>query len=358
MGRGLSVIGFDNVSAFKDRHGKTRYRYRRKGAPVIYLAGVPGSPEFAAAYEAAKNGGRIKPGARRTAPGSINALAVTIYESAEWAQLATTTQGTYRGIIERLRRDYGELPVARLTQANVLTMRDKKAKTPTAANNLINVLRWMMNFAVSRNMRDDNPAAGIKRLRVSGDGFHTWTEGEIATFEKHWKVGTRERIAFDLLLYTAQRSGDVRQMGRQHVRDRFISVRQEKTGAELEIPIHPRLKETLATVPTTQMLFVATQQGTGMTAGGFGNWFRKACRAAGVPQCSAHGLRKSALTRLADAGATEAQIMAISGHQTSKEVRRYTAKRDQRRLADAALHLIGGTDGEQTLANFESRLAK
>ncbi len=358
MGRGLSVMGFDHVSMFRDRHGKARYRFRRKGSPVIYLPGTPGSPEFAAAYDAAKAGKRLEVGARRTTPGSLNALAVVIYESAEWSQLATTTQATYRGIIERLRRDFGDLPVGRLTQANVLAMRDKKAKTPTAANNLINVMRWMMNFAISRNMRTDNPAVGIKRLRVSGDGFHTWTEGEITTFEKRWPVGSRERTAFDLLLYTAQRSGDVRQMGRQHVRDGVISVRQEKTGAELDIPVHPRLAETLAKVPTGQMLFLVTQGGVGFTAGGFGNWFRDACRAAKLPQCSAHGLRKSAATRLADAGATEAQIMAVTGHRTSKEVRRYTAKRDQRRLASAALNLIGGTDGEQTLANLEARLAK
>ncbi len=109
-------------------------------------------------------------------------------------------------------------------------------------------------------------------------------------------------------------------MGRQHVQGATILVRQENTKAFLELPIHPRLAASLQTVPSGQMLFLVIQSGTGFTAGGFGNWFRDACREAGIADRSAHGLRKSAATRLADAGYTEAQIKAVTGHQTSKEI--------------------------------------
>lgn len=81
---------------------------------------------------------------------------------------------------------------------------------------------------------------------------------------------------------------------------------------------------------------LVTQTGVGFTAGGFGNWCRGACRAAGIPDRSAHVLRKSAATRLADAGCTEAQIKGVTGRQTSKEVERYTKARDQRLLAESA----------------------
>ncbi|WP_299176966.1 hypothetical protein [uncultured Brevundimonas sp.] len=221
MGRGLRMIGFPHVSAFRDRHGKVRFRFRRKGSRVVCLPGAPGSPEFAEAYAQAVAGvtSKLEVGAGRTVPGTINALAVAIYQSAEWTQLAATTQATYRGIIERLRRDYGHLGVKGLKADHVRKMRDLRRETPTAANNLLKVLRWMMAFAVERNLRQDNPVIGIKPLKVDSDGFHTWTEAEILKFETHWPVGTRERLAMDLLLYTAQRSGDVRQMGRQHVRE-------------------------------------------------------------------------------------------------------------------------------------------
>jgi len=354
------MIGFPNVSPMRDRHGKVRFRFRRKGSRTIYLVGLPGSPEFARSYADALEGvtSRLEVGAGRTVPGTINALAVTIYQSAEWSQLASTTQGTYRGIIERIRRDYGELGVRGFKADHVRKMRDKRKATPTAANNLLKVLRWMMTFAVERNLRPDNPCIGIKPLRVESDGFHTWTEAEIKTFEKRWPVGTRERLAMDLLLYTAQRSGDVRQMGRQHVRDGRVSVVQEKTGARLEIRVHPALAASLATVPAGQMMFVATQFGKPYTAKGFGNWFSDACRSAGLLQCSAHGLRKSAATRLADAGCSEAQIMAVTGHATTKEVQRYTRARDQRGLADDAMAKVGGTQREQVLANRTDGLAK
>jgi integrase len=215
----------------------------------------------------------------------------------------------------------------------------------------------MLAFAVSRGMIASNPAEGIRPLRIASEGFHTWTEAEIAAFEKRWPAGTRERLAFDLLLCTAQRSGDVRQMGRQNLQGGFLKVRQEKTGAELELPIHDALKTSLATVPANQMLFLQTWQGRGFTAAGFGNWFKDACRSADLPHCSAHGLRKAAATRLADAGCSESEIMAFTGHSSSKEIKRYTAKRDQKRLAEAALRKSQGTEGEQTLANPTDRLA-
>lgn len=357
MGRGLSVIGFPHVSAFKDRHGKVRYRYRRKGAATVYLPGLPGSPEFAEAYAGAVSGSPRVIGAARTKIGSINALAVAVYKSAEWETLSDTTKITYRGIIDRLRADYGDLAVRGLKTEHVYKMRDKRKATPAAANNLLKVLRWLLAFAVERQMRPDNPAAVVKPLKYDSDGFHTWSEGEIATFETRWQVGTRERLAFDLLLYTAQRSGDVRQMGRQHVADGFIRVRQEKTKAELDIPIHARLAASLAKDPAGQMLFLTTQSGVGFTAAGFGNWFRDACRSADLPHCSAHGLRKSAATRLADAGCSESQIMAVTGHATAKEVQRYTRQRDQRLLAATALAKIG-TNVEQKLATPKTKLAK
>lgn len=358
--RDFKALGYPYLNVFKDRHGKLRYRYRQKGRASVYIHGAFGSPEFRVAYDAACAGqtSAIIPGSGRTVPGTINALAVAIYGSAEWGQLRKPTQATYRGIIERLRTEYGGLPVRGLQAQHILKMRDRKVGFPTAANNQVKVLRWMLAFAVARQWRPDNPAIGLKPLKIASEGFPVWGEGDIAKFEAYWPVGTRERLAFDLLLYTAQRSGDVRQMGQQHVKGDAILVRQEKTKAFLELPIHPRLKVSLDTVPAGQMLFLITRWGAGYEAGSFGNWFRGACRRAGLLDRSAHGLRKSAATRLADAGCTEAQIKAVTGHKTSKEVERYTKARDQRLLAQDAFAMIGGTQREQTLANLAGKLAK
>lgn len=352
------MIGFPHVSAFQDRHGKTRFRFRQKGFATVYLPGKPGSPEFAEAYEAASAGVKIVIGEGRTKPGTINALAVAFYASAEWLQFSAETQRTYRQRIEHIRKSYGDLLVRGLKPEHVMRMRDKRRETPVSANNMVKTLHMLMRFAVVRNLRSDNPAAEIKPLKVKGDGWHTWTEQEVAAFERHWPVGSRQRLAMDLLLYTGQRSADVRQMGRQHVSAQLIRVKQQKTGADLWIPIHTRLSASLATVAGNQMLFIVNNKGTGYTAKSFGDWIKDACKDAGLPHCSAHGLRKTAATRLADAGCTEAQIQAVTGHKTSFEVQRYTKARDQLRLAQAAMAAIGGSNREQEMATQSDRLAK
>lgn len=336
MGRGAGrMIGFSHATIWRDRHGKVRWRYRRKGCKTIYLPGLPGSPEFAEAYAKAA-GEKIQPGSGRTTEGTLNALAVLVYTTAEWKALSGATQSTYRGIIERLRTDYGHLNVAAIQQKHVRLMRDKRSDKPTAANNMVKVLRWVLAIAVERNLISVNPCIGIKPLRIEGDGFHTWTEAEVEAFEAYWPVGTKQRTAFDLLLFTVQRSGDVRKMGRQHLTANRLAITQEKTEAKLSLPVVPALAASLATVPANQMLFVCNQHGVGYTAKGFGNWFSQACRDAGLTQCSAHGLRKTGATRLADAGCSEAEIMAWTGHQTPKEVQRYTKARNQKGLADRA----------------------
>jgi integrase len=331
------MTGFSHVTVMRDRHGKVRYRYRRKGLKTVYLPGKPGSPEFAAAYEQATAGlaAQIKPGASRTIPGTVNALAVAIYRSAEWSIMAPTTQATYRGIIERIRRDYGALTVASFTTARIKGLRDKRKDTPAAANNFVKVLRWMMNFAVERELRPDNPCIGIKPLKITSEGFKTWSEAEVAIYDACWPVGTRQRLAKDLLLGTVQRSGDVRQMGRQHEKDGRLDFRQQKTGVALSLPVVPDLQQSLDTVDPAQMLYIVTQFGVGYTAKGFGNWFNRSARKAGLVGCTAHGLRKTGATRIANKGGSEAAIMAWTGHQTTKEVQRYTRARDQALLADS-----------------------
>ncbi len=357
MGRGLKLLGFANVTPMRDRHGKVRYRFRKKGMATVYLPGLPGSPEFAVAYEAAAAGAKaLVIGQARTKPGTISALAVAAYASADWSALAETTRRNYRGVMERLRRDHGDKPVRGLAAEHILKLRDQM-EGQAARNNFIKALRWFLTFAVSRGWRADNPAMSIKKIKYQTEGYHTWSEAEVAAFEKRWPVGTKQRLGMDLLLYTGQRSSDVRLMGRQAVTGDGIRVRQKKTGAELTISIHPRLAASLATVPADQMLFLPTQYGPAYTATGFYNWMKAACREAGVPECSPHGLRKCIATRLADAGCSHSEIMAVTGHKNPKEVETYIRARDQRRLATAAMARID-TDGEQEMATPINRLAK
>jgi integrase len=186
----------------------------------------------------------------------------------------------------------------------------------------------------------------VKAIRVKSDGFHSWNDDEIAQFEKRHPIGSFARLALALLLYTGQRRSDVVRMGPQHIRNGVLHVRQQKTGIELAIPVHPVLAAVLAETPTHHLTFLATQFGRPFTAGYFGQWFRGQCDAAGLRHCSAHGLRKAAARRLAEAGCTAHEIAAITGHASLKEVERYTRAVDQQKLAAAAMEKTGTSSGQ------------
>jgi len=199
----------------------------------------------------------------------------------------------------------------------------------------------MIAVAMTAGLRHDDPTLGIRvKLRAS-IGYKTWPEDAIAQFEARHPIGSKARLAFGLLLYTAQRRGDVIRMGRQHIKDGFIRVAQQKTGAVLEIPIVQELREILAAHPAEHLTFLTTRAGQPFTGVGFTNWFRERCAEAGLPRgLVAHGLRKAACRRLAEAGCSASQIAAISGHATLREIERYTKAADQKRLATAAMEAV------------------
>ena len=343
-----------------DRHGKRRVRFRKSDF-TTYLTGTPWSEDFMRQHAAALDGLKEQAneiGAARTRPGSLNALCVSYYRSPEFRGLKPSTQTMRRNIIERFRLAHGDKPLKGLSRRHISDIIGAKASTPEAANNLLKVLRNLMSYAVDQEMIDTNPAISVKKYRSRGEGFHTWSEDEIAQFERRHEIGSRPRLALALLLYTAQRRGDMVRMGWQHVQGDAIAVRQEKTGAALMIPLHPDLKLALAAVSRTNMTFLMTEKGAPFTPAGFGNWFRDQCNAAGLPQCSAHGLRKSAATRLADAGCSTDQIKAMTGHRSLAEVARYTRAADQQRLARQALSMQLGAESEQTLSNLPTWLDK
>jgi len=131
-------------------------------------------------------------------------------------------------------------------------------------------------------------------------------------------------------------------IGRQMIRDGVLTIRQKKTGVTLAIPVHPDLAAIIAATPAGHLTLLVTERGKSYGANAFSEMFRKWCDAAELPgHCVFHGLRKAACTRLADAGASVHEIAAISGHQTLKEIARYTKAADQARLAKAAMERIG-----------------
>ena len=344
----MTKVRIPYVHEYTDVRGKLRRQFRRKGFRKVNLPGAPGSPEFMVAYQAAMMQSAPEIGASKTKAGSINDVIVKYYGSSEWSLLASSTKATYRGILERFRTQHGDKLISSLKREHINSMVDKRAGKPAAAKNFLRMVRMLMAFAVSRNMRSDNPADAVKAVKYKTQGFHSWTEEEIALYEAKHRLGTRANLALSLLLYTVQRRSDVIRMGRQHIRNGVMFVRQQKTGAELHLPVVEPLVRAIEACPSDHLTFLTTAQGKPFTPAGFGNWFRDCCNEAGLPErCAAHGLRKAGCRRLAEAGMSANQIMSISGHVTLKEVATYTKAAEQRKLAESAMRGLVGPQREQ-----------
>lgn len=328
---------FPNVQRFIDRHGRLRFYFRRPGYKRVPLPGPYGGREFIAAYHSAVEGKPAPVGAGRTIPGSINDLVVGYYNSPAFKGLKPSTARVYQNILERFREQHGNKSAADMEPRHVRAILAEKSATPDAANRVLGMLSILMDLAVERGIRADNPCTGIKKLKHKSEGFATWSEANIGAFRAHWPLGSRERLALELFIGTGQRRGDVVRMGWRHVAAGVIHVKQSKTGAQVAIPITAELREVLDQTPRDRLTFLATGTGAPFTAPGFGNFFRDAIRAAGLPdELSAHGLRKAAARRLAEAGCTTHEIASITGHKTLAEIERYTRAAEKARMAKTA----------------------
>ena len=302
-----------------------------------------------AEYEKAMSGARTAIGAGRVKPGSVAAVIAEYLDSQTFfTSKSAGTQRMRRGILERFRATYGERPFARLPPEWIEALLD--SKPPHAARSWRATLRSLCQFGVKRRYLRTDPTANIKLRAVKSDGFHCWTEDEIAQFEAHHPIGTKPRLALALLLYTMQRRSDAIPMGRQHLSDclderlraqgvrHMLSIRQQKTGKPLVLPVRPNLQAVIDATPSEHLTFLTTATGGPYGGNYFSESFREWCDAAGLPErCKVHGLRKAGLRRGAEDGWSANELAAWSGHASLREVERYTRAADQARLARNAL---------------------
>lgn len=323
------------LETFLSRHGKRMWFFRVGKGPRLRLPDEYGSPAFVAAYNAALASRAI---AAAKPARTLRWLISEYLESPAWAALAKETRKQFRYQLARMKERAGEAPIHEITPASIAAGRDLRASKPTDANKFLKCSSALFRFAVDRQWLRDNPAKGIAKLRTAGTGFRTWKEEEALLFEERWPVGTRERLAFDLLIYTGVRRSDVVRLGRQHTRGGEITITTEKSRnagrpVEVTITILPPLAASIAAAPTGDMTYIVTAKGSAFGKESFGTWFKKACRAAGVPG-SSHGLRKLAAVRMAENGATEAELNAVFGWANgSDEAKTYIRKASRSKLA-------------------------
>ena len=319
------------------RHGKVCWYVRRGHSLRTRLRGGVGTPEFEAEYLAALRG--ETPSKRKgLAAGTLGWSWERYCDLSAWSGLSDATRRQRENIMKHVLKAAANAPLAEITKRVIVAGRERRQKTPSAANNYLNTMRHLFAWAVEAELVKSNPVDGVKMLtRPKSGGFRVWSEEEIDRFEAHWPLGTRARVAFAVYLYTGLRRGDAARLGRQHVKNGLISIDAEKTGTTVTIPVHPKLAEAIRARKPKGLTFIETEEGGPMKKESLGNWFREICDAAGC-KASAHGLRKRAATRLAKAGANFVQLRAYFGWTTDRMPSLYTqaVEREEAALAAAA----------------------
>ena len=340
--RDMTVIRIPYVKEYVDKAGTVRRYFRKRGCKTVPLPGVPGSREFMEAYETAVGTPLERPALQ--GPGTVAALIVDYLRGPAFANLKPSSQKSYRAVLDRFGTKHGHRLVRDMPRDKVAAyIHEIGATHPGMANVTRSVLRKLLAHGVRLGYRNDNPVAEIDRYKLGT--HHTWTDAELKAFEARWPPGTRQRLAYALLLFTGQRVGDVARMRRQDISGGCIAVEQEKTGTVLSIPIHPTLAATMKAGPHKGMNLIGGPDGRQMTKDALSAMMKRAVAAAGLPpKCVPHGLRKAMARRLADAGASTKQIASISGHKTLTEIERYTAAADQKHLSRAAMDKLRTDD--------------
>lgn len=345
---------------FKTRHGKFVWYVRRPGYNRVRIHGEYGSQEFDDQVREALAGAPTPNRLRRqkALSGTVEWLWERYRDSTAWTNLAAGTRRARENIMVSVLEKIGQKPFVKINRASIVDSRDARAATPAQARNFLDTMRGLFRWAFDAQHIKNDPTVAVKNPpRQTGEGFPVWTEDDVERYQKTWKPGTKERVWLDVLLYTGLRRGDAVLLGKQHIREGVATIRTEKSQKEITvtIPILPILATTLAAGPTGDLALICGERGEPLTKETFGNFFRVACRDAGVTK-SAHGVRKIAATTAANNGATVAQLEAIFGWQGGQMAALYTRAANRRRLSMEAMHMLNRTAAEHSMCPPERKV--
>lgn len=348
-----TLTGLAHTKTVK-RHGR-EYIYfntgqKVDGKPVYRALGRKDADDFGARYSAAK-------AARTRRTGSPTALTVPQlvqrYErSPEFTKKAWGTQRTYSVYHRRLADEFNNAPAGGLDTSDIYLLMDEMAGRPAAIDMLILAGKGMYAWAVKRKHVLRNPFAEIDREVWEAREYQPWPESLVEEALKDRQLG----LPVALLYFTAQRIGDVCRMRWDQIADDHLHVRQQKTGKQLDIPIHERLAAILKDAPRRGEAILADEQGKPLKDQTLRAWIAKLGDERGL-KLVPHGLRKNAVNSLLDADCSVAETAAISG-QSLRMVEHYAKMRNEKRMAGRAMGKWERAGNRETLGKPERESAE
>jgi integrase len=354
--RGIRLKGIKKSGRFPS--GNPRCYYRGDEG-LIPLPDCPmDDPTFLTAYAAARQGQRTdKPGPQHRT-GTIGAGIRAFLASDAFMARATSTRATWRRMAEDIEARYAKGKLDDLRPKHIRA--DLARLKPHPANNRLKLWRALGRWWVDAGLLDTDPARDVRRRDTDhSDGHAPWTAEDVARFRAYWPVDTMQRLAFEVMAQTGASIGDAVRLGPGNLDgDGWLTYRRAKSRTICTIPVfaHPAppfypssddLRAALDRAPR-HMTWISTARGSSRSHKAAAQWFSAAARKAGIEGKSAHGVRKYLATYMAEHGATEAQRMAILGHDTSSQTRDYSRTADARRI-------ISGTDFGKSVEPFAKR---
>jgi integrase len=358
---------YPGVSSTPDRHGKTRWRFRRTGHRDIRLPGDPHSPEFDAAYQRLITGqpARVIPIEGSAQPETFKDAYRLLKQTTDWRKLEPKSQRSYSSIIEQLLRHrigagvFGDAPVADLRRRDAIAVLSVFADGATTEWRMLICLRKLIVVAMDQEWIVTDPTLHLKRPPAV-EGHATWTAGHMAAFEARWPAGSPQRTAYALGLWLGNRVSDIAQLRWDHLstkeilwQGKMVKVdgfefvphkgRKRKQAKKLFLPVTPMLAEHLAAVPRGRNPFVVPNGNydRGYTIDALSQAMSRWAKEAGLPAgYTMHGLRKALGAKLAEADATTRQLMEVLGHSNIAFAELYSREASQVRLAYEAMDKV------------------
>jgi integrase len=322
------------IVALKSK-GRVYYYFRR--GPLRVPMPEPTDAAFQAKYARLIKSLSLPDQAQVTVLGSFGELVQKFIASPEFQSTTAQTKADRMRLLNALPAMWRDLPAKRLSRAAVLEYRDTHKENPGTGNYAVRVLRRLCSFAIDRGYMTTNPAARPGRLKVNNP-HRAWSDVAVTKFREAC-TDPMARLGFEIGLATGQRLGDVLKMTRADYDGQTVACVQNKTGVKVRVPAHSELKPWLDSVGD-RFLFLTTRTGKQFTRFSFGKIFRAQVLKAGLDGLNFHGLRKTATVRLAEAGCTDTEIQAVTGHKTASMVAHYRAEADKTKAAVVAMRKL------------------
>lgn len=302
-------------------------------------------PEFIAAWAQAE--AKKRDFAPPAAAGTLTAVIRRLRASKRWSELGQSYRRAMLRHCDAITELYGTAPARGIRQKHIEA--DLAKLDPNAANQRLKAWRLILAQAKKDGDIESNVSILVSKIPTKTAGYATWTPEEVARFRAHWALGSVQRAAFELLVWTGARVSDAARMTPTDIgRDGVLSFRQVKTGGMAYVPWtcplpvwavsweDERSTARAAIEATAGATLIQTVYGKARTVKGLSNLISDAAKAAGIQGRSSHGLRKYRLTAIAEAGGSAHAIMAWGGHASLSEAERYTRSASRKALIRGA----------------------